>query len=89
MIMKRLLIWLIAILYGSLAIASNTITLSSVSGTPQTEVEVVVSLNNSDAIVALEMVLPLGEHLSYVTNSAVLATARSNGHMLSAAQVGQ
>lgn len=71
------------------AIASNTITLSSVSGTPQTEVEVVVSLNNSDAIVALEMVLPLGEHLSYVTNSAVLATARSNGHMLSAAQVGQ
>ena len=69
--------------------ASNTITLSSVSGTPQTEVEVVVSLDNFDAIVALEMVLPLGEHLSYVTNSAVLATARSNGHMLSAAQVGQ
>ena len=89
MIMKRLLIWLVAILNGSLAIASNAITLSSVSGTPQTEVEVVVSLNNSDAIVALEMVLPLGEHLSYVTNSAVLATARSNGHMLSAAQVEQ
>ena len=69
--------------------ASNTITLSSVSGTPQTEVEVMVSLDNTDAIVALEMVIPLGEHLSYVTNSAVLATARSNGHMLSAAQVGQ
>ena len=69
--------------------ASNTITLSSVSGTPKTEVEVVVSLDNTDAIVALEMVLPLGEQLSYVTNSAVLATARSNGHMLSAAQVGQ
>lgn len=71
------------------AIASNTLSLSSVSGTPQTEVEVVVSLDNTDAIVALEMVLPLGEQLSYVTNSAVLATARSNGHMLSAAQVGQ
>lgn len=71
------------------AIASNTITLSSVSGTPQTEVEVVVSLDNTDAITALELNIPLGEHLSYVTNSAVLSTARSNGHMLSAAQVGQ
>ena len=71
------------------AIASNTITLSSVSGTPQTEVEVVVSLDNTDAITALEMVLPLGEYLSYVANSAVLSTARSNGHQLSAAQVGQ
>lgn len=71
------------------AIASNTITLSSVSGTPKTEVEVVVSLDNTDNIVALEIVLPLGEQLSYVTNSAVLATTRSNGHMLSAAQVGQ
>ena len=71
------------------AIASNTITLSSVSGTPQTEVEVVVSLDNTDAITALEMVLPLGEHLSYVNGSATLATARSNGHQLSAAQVGQ
>ena len=89
MIMKRLLIWLVAILYGSLAIASNTITLSSVSGTPQTEVEVVVSLDNTDAITALEMVLPLGEHLSYVDGSATLATTRSNGHQLSAAQVGQ
>ena len=69
--------------------ASNTITLSSVSGTPQTEVEVAVSLDNTDAIVALEMVLPLGEHLSYVNGSATLATTRSNGHQLSAAQVGQ
>ena len=69
--------------------ASNTITLSSVSGTPQTEVEVIVSLDNTDAITALEMVLPLGEHLSYVNGSATLATTRSNGHQLSAAQVGQ
>ena len=71
------------------AIASNTLSLSSVSGTPQTEVEVAVSLDNTDAIVALEMVLPLGEHLSYSNNSATLAAARSNGHQLSAAQVGQ
>ena len=87
--MKHLFIWFVAILYGSSAIASNTITLSSVSGTPQTEVEVTVSLDNADAITALEMILPLGEHLSYVNGSATLATTRSNGHQLSAAQVGQ
>ena len=87
--MKHLLIWLVAILYGSLAIASNSLSLSSVSGTPQTEVEVVVSLDNTDAISALEMVIPLGEHLSYVSGSAILATTRNNGHQLSAAQVGQ
>ena len=87
--MKHLLIWLVAILYGSLAIASNTISLSSVSGTPQTEVEVVVSLDNSDAISALEITIPLGEHLQYVNGSAVLASARSNGHQISAAQVAQ
>lgn len=87
--MKKLF-FICAILCLSIqAIASNTITLSSVSGTPQTEVEVVVSLDNTDAITALEMVLPLGEYLSYVANSAVLSTTRNNGHQLSAAQVGQ
>ena len=71
------------------AIASNTITLSSVSGTPQTEVEVVVSLGNTDAITALELNIPLGEHLSYVDSSTVLASSRSNGHQLTATHVQQ
>ena len=71
------------------AIASNTITLSSVSGTPQTEVEVVVSLDNTDAITALELNIPLGEYLSYVDGSTVLASSRSNGHLLTATQVQQ
>ena len=87
--MKRYVCTIIAVICSIFAIASNTLTLSSVSGTPQTEVEVAVSLDNTDAITALEMVLPLGEYLSYVANSAVLTTARSNGHQLSAAQVGQ
>ena len=85
----RYLGFIFALCFSIQAIASNTLSLSSVSGTPQTEVEVVVNLDNTDAITALEMVLPLGEYLSYVANSAVLATARSNGHQVSAAQVGQ
>ena len=86
--MKRLLIYLLTILSSSI-LAANTISLSSVSGTPQTEVEVVVSLDNSDAISALEVTIPLGEHLQYVNGSAVLASTRSNGHQISAAQVAQ
>ena len=71
------------------AIASNTLSLSSVSGTPQTEVEVAVSLENTDAITALELNIPLGEYLSYVDGSTVLASSRSNGHLLTATQVQQ
>ena len=69
--------------------AANTLSLSSVSGTPQTEVEVAVSLDNTDAISALEISIPLGEHLQYINGSTLLLADRSNGHMLSAAQVGQ
>ena len=87
--MKQFLILCFAWCISTYAIASNTLSISSVSGTPQTEVEVTVSLDNADAIVALELKIPLGEHLSYVTNSAVLSTTRNNGHQLSAAQVGQ
>ena len=87
--MKRHICIIISVICGVFAMATNTLTLSSVSGTPLTEVEVAVNLDNSDAIVALEMILPLGEHLKYVEHSIQLATARSNGHQVSAAQVGQ
>jgi hypothetical protein len=87
--MKQFLILCLAWCISTYAMAINTLSLSSVSGTPQTEVEVVVSLDNTDAITALEMNIPLGEHLSYVNSSATLATTRSNGHQLSTAQVGQ
>ena len=87
--MKRYIFLIIVAIYSSVAMATNTLSLSSVSGTPQTEVEVVVSLNNSDAISALELTIPIGEHLQYVNGSAVLATERSNGHQITAAQVTQ
>ena len=69
--------------------AANTISLSSASGTPQTEVEVVVALDNSDAISALEITIPIGDQLQYVKNSVVLSSTRSNGHLITAAQVAQ
>ena len=87
--MKRYIFLIIVAICSSVAMAANTLSLSSVSGTPQTEVEVAVSFDNSDAISALEITIPLGEHLQYVNGSAVLATQRSNGHLITAAQVAQ
>ena len=62
--------------------AANTLSFSSVSGHPGGELTVSVSLTNSDAVTALQASIPLGESLSYVTGSAVLNSARSNGHSL-------
>ena len=87
--MKRYLLTITIACLSLWAMAANTISLSSVSGTPQTEVEVVVSLDNSDAISAFEITIPLIEHLQYVNGSAVLLSSRSNGHLISAAQVEQ
>ena len=48
--MKRHILLVIAICLVSLTMASNTLSFSSVSGTPQTEVEITVDLDNSDAV---------------------------------------
>ena len=87
--MKRYIFTLLIICLSAIAMAENIITISSVSGISQTEVEVVVSLENTDAISALEMTIPLGDHLQYVDESAALSAIRSNGHQISAAQVAQ
>ena len=87
--MKRYIFTFLIVCLNAIAMAENIITISSVSGTSQTEVEIVVSLENTDAISALEMTIPLGDHLQYVDESAALSAIRSNGHQISAAQVAE
>lgn len=69
------------------AFADNTVTVSSAEGRPGDEVEVTVSLTNTDAIVAAEVTIPLGDYLQYVDGSATLNASRADGHQLSAASV--
>lgn len=69
--------------------ASSTLTLSASDGAPGDSVILTANLSTSDAIVAAEVVIPLGKYISYVPSSAVLASARSNGHVLTASQVGE
>ena len=84
--MKRLLIIILSVL-PLWASATNTLTLSSISGHPGDVVTVSAALTNSDAVAAVQGDIPLGQHLTYVSNSAALSEARSNGHSLIAAAV--
>ncbi len=85
--MKRLILALLSLVFFGMARAENSLTLSSVSGSPGTEVEVAVSLQNSDGVTGVQMNIPLPEYLRYVDGSATLASARSDGHQLSASVV--
>jgi len=63
--------------------ADNNIALSSVQGATGTEVTISVTMNNSDAVSALQLSIPLGDNLTFVENSQK-AGDRLNGHTLSA-----
>ena len=68
------------------ATAANTVTLTSVQGHPGDEVEIAVMLTITDEVTAIELLVPLGDKLSYVEGSAVINAERANGHTLSAAE---
>ena len=80
--MKRLII-LIWIAVGLGAQAQNSLSLTGGSGHAGDTVTVTLSLENSDAVTALQTFIPLGDNLTYVPGSAAL-TSRSNGHTLTA-----
>lgn len=68
-------------------LADNVITVSSASGQPGDEVEVTLSLQNTEDIVAAEVRIALDKYVQYVSGSAVLNEARADGHQLSTASV--
>lgn len=67
--------------------AGNSISLSTASGHPGEEVTIGLSLANTDAVSALEITIPLGEHLKYVDGSCRLNAGRVEDHQVSASQV--
>ena len=86
--MKKYLFILTAILLtvlGSQLCAQNIMTLSSGEGRPQDIVEIELSVTNTDAFIAFQTEIPLGENLSYVEGSAVLY--RNEDHQLIASVV--
>lgn len=76
--MKRFLV----IMAGWLALltihAENNLSFSSVRGAPNEEVTVNVALQNSDAVAALQLSIPLDDALTLVEGSAVLSNRATN-----------
>lgn len=85
--MKKLLIVVCMAIMSIALHATNTISLTSAEGKYNDEVQVDVSLENSDAVTAVEITIPLDKNLTYVNASAAMNSARSNGHLISAAEV--
>ena len=69
------------------ATASNLVSLSSVSGHPGDEVTVTASLANDDVVTAIEVLVPLNDHVQYIAESATLNSERAADHTMSAAVV--
>lgn len=86
--MYRILINLIvAVGLPLAATASNLVSLSSVSGHPGDEVTVTASLANDDVVTAIEVLVPLNDHVQYIAESATLKSERAADHTMSATVV--
>ena len=81
--MRRFALLLATLTVALGCLAGNTITIGNTSGHPGDVVQLTMSLDNTDAVVALEVQLPLDENLEYVDGSATLVSGRSNGHSVS------
>ena len=68
--------------------ADNVVAVSSASGHPGDELTLQLSLSNTDAVVALQTEIPLGDNLTYVANSVELNADRITDHSVTAAVVG-
>lgn len=77
-----ILLWLCFL--SALPTKAQRITVSTTEGTPDEEVTIQVNMTDAPSVSALQLAIPLDEHLTYVSNSAQLNAARSDGHTLSA-----
>lgn len=79
----RFILAILLLCSGIGAWADNIITLSDVQGAAGTEVTISVSMTNNDAVSAMQLSIPLGDNLTFVTNSQQKGN-RISGHTLSA-----
>ncbi len=84
--MKQYLIMCLALMFITFgARATNSLTISSVSGRPGEEVTVAVDLTAEDAVAAVDIAIPVTDQTAYVAGSCELNEQRSAGHSVSAA----
>ncbi len=83
--MKKLILLLLTLC--ALGMQANNITFTATSGTPGTEVTLSADFTMTEPVTAMEIHIPLTEHITLVENSAMLAASRKADHTISAAVV--
>ena len=79
--MRRILLYIFTCLWLSVS-ATNTLSFSPLDGHPGDTLDIAVMLENSDAVTALQVDIPLNTNLQYIDGSASIDSHRSNGHQL-------
>lgn len=82
--MKRVYLLLVLCMVAIGLAAQNIVAFSSVQGQSGEEVTVTMSLQNVDAISAIQIRMPLGDNLTYVEGSAKVDNSRCANHSISA-----
>lgn len=83
-ICKNQLIACLLLLYSGLVSAANVMQISSATVQANQQVVISIGINNSDPFVAFQIDIVLPAPFTYVSNSAALSSARSNGHSINA-----
>ncbi len=70
-----------------LTMQANNISLTATSGTPESEITLSAAFTMTEPVTAMEIHIPLTEHITLVEGSAVLVAERITDHAISAAVV--
>ena len=81
--MKRIFFLIFGLMLCGFGYSANTLQLSNGSGHPGDTVTFTIAMTNSDAVVAMQAMIPLGNQLTYVSGSCILS-ARGSNHQLTA-----
>ncbi|MCK9451281.1 MAG: choice-of-anchor D domain-containing protein [Bacteroidales bacterium] len=71
------------LIFVASASAQNIMQINDASVAAGSQVEISINITNADAFVGFQLDIPLPSAVSYVNNSALLVSERSNGHSLS------
>lgn len=80
----KILLSALLLCFGMGTRADNVVSIGSASGTPDEEVTLSISLQNTSQVAALQLSVPLDEELSYVDGSASLTERCSASHNVTA-----
>ena len=79
MIRRLITLLTMTVTFCATVIAGNVLSLTSAKGHPNEEVTVELALDNSDAVAAVQLDIPLDASLKYVDGSALLNQAGAAG----------